>query len=290
MNLISIMTYVLIILCIIVAIFFIKDLIAHKEELQAPGKWVPLAIIGCITNLLDTWGIGSYATTQAGFKFTKSSPDETIPGTLNVGDTFPVTLEAVLFFGFVDIDPMTLVLMIGAAILGAVIGAGIVCKWDLKTVRLGLGAGLLILAIVLFCKNAGVGPFGAAGEALALRGVKLVIGIVVNFFLGALMMIGVGLYAPCMALVSALGMNIGAAFPIMMGSCAFLMNAACFRFIKEGKYDRKAALCLAVFGCVGVFIAYKVACFLPMSTLTYIICLVMLYTSFTFFRDAKKAA
>ena len=287
MDVIMILRIVLIIFVIASGAYFIKDLLAHKEDFQG-GHWVPLAIIGCITNLLDTWGIGSYATTQAGFKFTKSSPDVTIPGTLNVGDTFPVTLEALLFFSFVDIDPLTLVLMLAASVVGALVGAGIVCKWNLKMVRLGLGVGLLILAIVLACKNAGIGPFGVSGEALGLTGIKLVIGVVVNFFLGALMMIGVGLYAPCMALCAALGMNIGTAFPIMMGSCAFLMNAACFKFIKEGKYDRKAALCLALFGCVGVFIAYKVACFFSLKTLTYIICVVMIYTSIMFFRDANK--
>lgn len=287
MDVIMILRIVLIIFVIASGAYFIKDLLAHKEDFQG-GHWVALAIIGCITNLLDTWGIGSYATTQAGFKFTKSSPDETIPGTLNVGDTFPVTLEALLFFSFVDIDPLTLVLMLAASVVGALVGAGIVCKWNLKMVRLGLGVGLLILAIVLACKNAGIGPFGVSGEALGLTGIKLVIGVVANFFLGALMMIGVGLYAPCMALCAALGMNIGTAFPIMMGSCAFLMNAACFKFIKEGKYDRKAALCLALFGCVGVFIAYKVACFFSLKTLTYIICVVMIYTSIMFFRDANK--
>ena len=287
MNIITILRIALIIFVVASGAYFIKDLLAHKEDLKG-GKPIALALIGCITNLLDTWGIGSYATTQAGFKFTKSSEDLTVPGTLNVGDTFPVTVEALLFFGFVDIDPLTLVLMLAASIIGALVGAGIVCKWNLKMVRLGLGVGLLILAIVLACKNAGIGPFGVSGEALGLTGIKLVIGVVVNFFLGALMMIGVGLYAPCMALCAALGMNIGTAFPIMMGSCAFLMNAACFKFIKEGKYDRKAALCLALFGCVGVFIAYKVACFFSLKTLTYIICVVMIYTSIMFFRDANK--
>ena len=287
MNVITILRIALIIFVIASGAYFIKDLMAHKDEIKG-GKPIALALIGCITNLLDTWGIGSYATTQAGFKFTKSSEDLTVPGTLNVGDTFPVTLEALLFFGFVDIDPLTLVLMLAASIIGALVGAGIVCKWNLKMVRLGLGVGLLILAIVLACKNAGVGPFGVSGEALGLTGIKLVIGIVVNFFLGALMMIGVGLYAPCMALCAALGMNIGTAFPIMMGSCAFLMNAACFKFIKEGRYDRRASLYLAVFGCIGVIIAYKVACFFSLKTLTYIICCVMVYTSIMFFRDASK--
>lgn len=287
MNAIILLRTILIVVTTCVGLFLLYDLFKHKEELDFK-RGIKLAIIGLFTNMLDTWGIGCFATQSACFKFTKSSSDETIPGTLNVGNTIPVALEGILFMTFVDIDPLTLYLMLGSAALGAVIGSGIVCKWDLKTVRYALSVGLVILAAVLVCKNAGVGPFGSAGVATGLRGVKLVIGVVCNFILGALMMIGVGLYAPCMALVGALGMNIGVAFPIMMGSCAFLMNASCFKFIKEGKYDRTATLMLSIFGCIGVFFAYKVACFLSMHTLTYIVCVVMLITSVTFFRDARK--
>ena len=269
------------------AIYLIIDLVKHKDEIHFK-KTITLSLIGLFTVMLDTWGIGCFATQSACFKFTKSTDDQLIPGTLNVGNTISVALEGILFMTFVDIDPLTLYLMLGAAAVGAVVGSGIVCKWDLKTVRYALSAGLIILAVALICKNAGVGPFGAVGKATGLRGIKLIIGIVVNFFLGALMMIGVGLYAPCMALVGALGMNIGVAFPIMMGSCAFLMNASCFKFIKEGKYDRTATILLTIFGCIGALIAYKVACFLSLSTLTYVVCVVMFITSITFFRDARK--
>ena len=52
------------------------------------------------------------------------------------------------------------------------------------------------------------------------------------------MTLGVGLYAPCLILVSLLGMNPIAAFPIMMGSCAFLMPVAGLRFIAASRYER----------------------------------------------------
>ena len=177
--------------------------------------------------------------------------------------------------------------MIAAAVAGALVGASIVCKWNLKMIRIALGCALLGLAIVMACKNAGIGPFGLAGTALGLTGIKLIIGIIVNFFLGALMMVGFGLYIPCTALVSLLGMNIGAAFPIMMGSCAFLMDTSAIKFIREGKYNRKAALALTISGCIGVLFAYLLMKYMfSLHTLTYIICVVMLYTSYTFFRDA----
>ena len=73
--------------------------------------------------------------------------------------------------------------------------------------------------------------------------------------LGALMTLGIGLYAPCMILVSLLGMNDKAAFPIMMGSCAFLMPAASVRFVRSGRYDLRAALGLALAGTPAVLIA-----------------------------------
>ena len=204
----------------------IVDLSKHKDEIHFK-KGITLALIGLFTNMLDTWGIGCFATQSACFKFTKSTNDEIIPGTLNVGNTITVALEGILFMTFVDIDPLTLYLMLAAAAIGALVGSGIVCKWDLKTVRYALSVGLVILAVALVCKNAGVGPFGAVGTATGLSGIKLVVGVVINFFLGALMMIG-------------------------------------------------------------VVIAYKVACFLSLSTLTYIVCVVMIITSATFFRDARK--
>lgn len=287
MNAITILRILLVAFTVVFAIAFFKDLVAHKDELKGFDRWFPLCIIGSVTDFFDTWGIGCFATTQAGFKFTKTCPDAEMPGTLNVGHTIPVVTEALLFFSFVDIDPLTLYLMIAAAVAGALVGASIVCKWNLKMIRIALGCALLGLAIVMACKNAGIGPFGLAGTALGLTGIKLIIGIIVNFFLGALMMVGFGLYIPCTALVSLLGMNIGAAFPIMMGSCAFLMDTSAIKFIREGKYNRKAALALTISGCIGVLFAYLLMKYMfSLHTLTYIICVVMLYTSYTFFRDA----
>ena len=76
-----------------------------------------------------------------------------------------------------------------------------------------------------------------------------------SFILGALMTIGIGYYAPCMAMVYALGMSPRTAFPIMMAACAFLQPICGMKFIKEGAYNRKISLIVTLFGSVGVFIA-----------------------------------
>ena len=72
------------------------------------------------------------------------------------------------------------------------------------------------------------------------------------------MSLGIGLYAPCMILVSLLGMSETTAFPIMMGSCAFLMPVGSLKFIKERAYSLRVALGLALGGIPGVIVAAKI--------------------------------
>lgn len=288
MSVAKILVWVLIIWTAVFGVYYVKDVLKHKEDFK-DVKYVPAIIIGVLANFFDTLGIGSYATSTTAFKFTKTCPDDLIPGTLNVAYAIPVVTEAVVFIQKVTVDPLTLVLMIGAAVLGAVIGASVVSKWDLKKVRIALGAALIALAIVMVCKLLGVGPFGIVGTATGLTGIKLIIGVIANFVLGALMIVGLGLYAPCMALVLLLGMSTDVAFPIMMGSCAFLMPSAGIKFVKEGKYNRATSLVLSITGVIGVLIACFIITSLPLTVLTWIVTAVMVICAIIFFKDASKA-
>lgn len=288
MSVAHILIFILVAWTIVFGVYYVRDVLKHKEDFK-DVKYLPVAIIGVLANFFDTLGIGSYATSTTAFKFTKTCPDDLIPGTLNVAYAIPVVTEAVVFIQKVTVDPLTLVLMIGAAVLGAVIGASIVSKWDLKKVRIALGAALIALAIVMVCKLLGVGPFGIVGSATALSGAKLIIGVVANFVLGALMIVGLGLYAPCMALVLLLGMSADVAFPIMMGSCAFLMPSAGIKFVKEGKYNRATSLVLTITGVIGVLIACFIITSLPLTVLTWIVTAVMVICAIIFFKDAQKA-
>ena len=288
MNVAKILVWVLIIWTAVFGVYYVKDIMKHKEDFKSV-KYIPVILIGALANFFDTLGIGSYATSTTAFKFTKTCPDELIPGTLNCAYCIPVVTEAVVFIQKVEVDSLTLILMIGSAVLGAVIGASIVSKWNLKKVRIALGCAMIALAIVMVCKLTGVGPFGIVGTANVLTGTKLIIGVIGNFVLGALMIVGLGLYAPCMALVLLLGMSADAAFPIMMGSCAFLMPSAGIKFVKEGKYNRATSLVLTLSGVVGVLVACFIITSMPLTLLTWIVTAVMVICAFIFFNDAKKA-
>ncbi len=283
-------TILLIIMWIFAAVFFVilvKDVKAHKDELDKT-KLGYNSLISAIANFFDTLGIGIYAIATSAWKFNKSMPDDLIPGTLNVAFGIPICVEATIFMTKIEVDPLTLVLMIGAAIIGSVIGAKIISKMDIMKIRVVMGVALLIVAAITLCKINAVGPFGIIGTSRGLTGGMLALGVIANFILGVLMTAGIGLYAPCMAVVLLLGMSADVAFPIMMGSCAFLCPACGIAFIKEGKYQRASTIPMIITGSIGVLIAGFIVTSLPLTLLTYLVCVVMVICAILFFHDAKK--
>ena len=270
--------------------FFVKD----YRQVSLAGKLddvsVPKAgFVGFITNFFDTLGIGSFAPTVALNKFTKMGvKDRELPGLLNVADTLPVMLEAVIFTTVIEVEPLTLISMLVAAALGSYLGAGVIAKMDEVKIQKVMGVALLITAILMICKQLGLIQGG--GDAIGLSGIKLIVAVVGNFIFGALMSAGIGLYAPCMALVYFLGMSPQVAFPIMMGSCATLMPVGSIKFIKEGAYPRKASLIVSLSGAVGVFVAAYLVKSLPMDILTWLVIAVIFYTSASMLVAANKSS
>ena len=268
-----------------------RDCIKHKDDL-GKGNWFVSGIIGFITDFLDTLGIGSFAPTAMLLDLTKQlSSDKLLPGTLNVGHGIPVLVEAFIFTQVVDVSPVTLFALVGSATIGAFLGSKLVTGLPEKKVQMWMGWALIVTAVLMFARQQGwIDILGADNTATALTGIKLVIGVVVNFFLGALMTVGVGLYAPCMALVYMLGLSPLVAFPVMMGSCAGLMPVASLNFVKEGDYARKVSLAITVGGIIGVYIAANFVTGLDLNVLTYIIIVVIIITGVTYIRKSMKPA
>ena len=256
--------------------------LAAREPLPATDARFPTAPmigLGFGANFLDALGIGSFATSTAVFKLFKMVPDRVIPGTLNAGHTLPTIAQAFIFTSIIPVDIVTLFSLIVAAVLGAWLGAGVVSRWPKRTVQLGMGFALLAAATLMFMTQMELFPGG--GDALGVRGLKLGIAIAGNFLLGALMTLGIGLYAPCMIMISLLGMNPTAAFPIMMNACAFLMPVGSLRFIREQSYSLRVALGLAIGGVVGSIVAGVFVKSLDLKTVRWLVIAVVLYTAVT---------
>lgn len=288
MNMTIVLLGVLALLLAFFAFVFIKDYIAHKEQLEAETSFAKTGVIGLVVNFFDTLGIGSFAPTTALLRALKQTDDRVIPGTLNVACTIPVIVEAFAFIKSVEVEPVTLTALIVAASVGSYVGAGFMSKLPKSKVQMVMAVALAIAGLVMLAQLLGIFPGG--GEAIGLTGVALVIGVVGNFILGALMTAGVGLYAPCMALVYLLGMSPAVAFPIMMGSCAYLMPICSVKFIREGAYNRKASMAITVGGIVGVLIAVFLVTSLPLQVLKWLVVGVIAYTSISMFKASKAAA
>ena len=257
----------------------------RRRQSSEPTAPTPLdAGIGFVTNFFDTLGIGSFATTTSMYRLLKHVRDEVIPGTLNVGHTLPSIAQAFIYIAIVEVDMKTLVSLIAAAVLGMWLGAGVVARLPRRAIQIGMGVALMVAAgltlMTIFNKQAG------GGEALALSGALLAIGVIGNFMLGSLMSLGIGLYGPCLIMISLLGMNPKAAFPIMMGSCAFLMPVGSTRFIVRERYNLRAALGLALGGIPAVLLAAFIVKSLDLYYVRWLVVIVVIYTALALLRSA----
>jgi uncharacterized membrane protein YfcA len=274
------------ILALTFMLLWAKRLIAMRKE-GIDWRWPrPVEIvIGAITDFFDTLGIGSFAPSTAFFRLGKLVPDELIPGTLNVGHTLGTITQALIFIQIVQVAPTTLLPMILTAGAGAWLGTAIVGSLPRFQIRIGMGSALLIAAMIMLCSLLGLLPAGL--DALELTGWKWWVGVIGNFILGLLMPLGIGLYAPCMILVSLLGMSPLAAFPIMMGSCAFLMPISSLGFINNQKYLPSAALGLAIGGVPAVLLAAYIVKSLPLDYVRWIVVLVVSIVGLTMLNSAR---
>jgi uncharacterized membrane protein YfcA len=244
-------------------------------------------LIGFLVSFFDTLGIGSLATTTAAFKALRMVPDERLPATMIVGLVLGVVVQALFFISAIAIDPQLLVLMIAAALAGGWLGAGVVSRLPRRPIQLGMGVALLTAALFMTVGQLGRMPVG--GTALSLGGGALWIALGANFVLGALIMLGIGNYGPTFVLLSALGMDPRAAFPIMMGSGAIAALVGSLAFLQRRRQVNQPALGLALGGIPGVLVAALLVTSLPIELLRWLVIVVVVYAAFTMLRPARTS-
>jgi uncharacterized membrane protein YfcA len=263
--------------------------LTERRRRHQPGESKPRGVaLGAafIANFFDTLGIGSYATTTSMSKLWNIMPDEKIPGTLNVGYVMATVVQAVIFMTIIEVDFVTLVSIIGAAVLGAFFGAGVVSGLNRRQVQVGMGIALLVASALMVLSMSGRGP--APGEALGLSGVKLGIAVGISTVLGALMMLGIGFYGPCMIMISLLGMDPRVSYPIMMGACAFLMPSGSVQFIRKGSYHLRTAIAFLIACPLAVLIAAPLVDRIPLFQLRILVLVVVLYTAIRMLTSAAQ--
>lgn len=287
MNISTILITLFILGLVLFLITFFKDYIAFKksnlEEIK--GNTFILIITGFIVNFLDTLGVGGFATMTALIKEFKLTDDKVIPGTLITAQCLPAAIEGIVFIKDVQIDYLTLSSMIISSVLGSLLGVKIVSKLKRNKIQRYMSYALIFVLLLMISQKLNLVPSG--GDAIGFTGIKLIIAVLGNFILGALMTLGIGMYAPCMALVCTMGLNPLAAFPIIMGSCGILMPVAAIKFIQSGAYNRKTTLIVGFVGILGVILGVTLVKALPITKLTWLVMVIISYTSIKLYKSSK---
>ena len=244
--------------------------------------------LGAVTDFFDTLGIGSFATTTAAMVLGRIIKDDDIPGTLNVGQSIPTVCEAIIYIILLGglIDMPTIVSMVLAGGIGAWLGAGVVVHLPRRTIQRAMSIALLITAGFMAVRM--LASLSLDAGTIGFTGMALVIAIVASLVIGSLTSLGIGNYAPTMAVTFMLGMNAKAVFPIMAASAAIILPAAAIRFYRSGRFDRRIAFGLAVGGIPGVFIAAFLVKSLPLGVVKWVVVGVLLYTSITLWMSSRR--
>jgi uncharacterized membrane protein YfcA len=263
--------------------------VAKQRQLRQRPTWAD-AVIGGVTNFLDTFGIGSYAQITALFKLRGKPVDELIPGTLNVGSTVPSLLGSLLFFSAIPVEPVLLASMVISAGAGAWIGAGVVSRMPRRAIQLVMGFALLVAAG--FFTMTAVGVLPPSGTAMGLSGWRFATAVAANFGFGALMCIGIGNYAPSMVLLGLLGMHPIAAYPIMIGSDGVLIPVASLGFLRSRRFAHGVAVGLTLGGVIGTLCAFPLVKTIGehLALMRWLVIVVILYAAVSMLRSARAPA
>ncbi|MHC9533495.1 sulfite exporter TauE/SafE family protein [Dellaglioa sp. BT-FLS60] len=266
--------------------FFVRDLIKHKSDVMkepASSIWTPITQI--VIFFFSTFGISDFAISTAIFPKANWVSMKKLPGTLNAQDVIPIFVMSLAYITSISVGIKTLLVCIICQVMGAYIGPRFVVKLPERTIRSFVIVGLLVATMLIIAGK--VGLITANGTATELFGWKLVVTGFLLFVYGALNNIGIGSFSLTMATVYAMGMDPIAAFPIMMGGCAFSLPIGSMQFIKLDQYSRKITL-FSVFGIIGVLIAVFLVKSINTSVIQWIVIVVLLYSAFSLYLGNKK--
>lgn len=264
-----------------------RDMYKHRKDGFSDKNPVALGSISFVTLFFDTLGIGSVPPATACFKMFKLVPDDKIPGTHFIANVIPCVLSAFVFMQTIEVEILTLVAMVSAAAFGGYFGARFVSKLPVQKIQFVLGIALLIVTFIIAAQQLNLMPAG--GTETGLHGWKLAAATAGAFCSGFLLNLAIPFYPTTMALTYMLGLDPRSVFPIMVTACVFLQAAGGFKYIKEGKYDRKFGLISVFAGTAGVAIAAFIVKSMPIYWLKWIICIVIVYTAILMLRSAIKS-
>ncbi|HFI0634627.1 TPA: sodium:solute symporter [Streptococcus suis] len=260
---------------------------ARQNKISLTDRFWTGFAIGFVTDLLDTLGIGTFATTTSLLKATKLIDDDRrIPATMTTAHIIPILLEALLFITIVEVEMTTLISLAIAAFTGASVGARVTQHWDTRKVQRVLGILLIIAAGIMVYRMVTNPGADLGNDVRGLTDWRLLVGIVFDFFIGMLLSMGLGNYAPELIFFSLMGISPAVALPVMMLNAAMMLSAGAKQFIQSGRVNWPGVPGIIVGGVLGVLTAAFFLSSLDVNNLKILVVFIASYTGFTLLRSS----
>lgn len=257
--------------------YMLKKMFAQPSVSISRREQFHLMTSGIVAFFMDTIGVGSFACNIALAKYFKTFKDNELPGMVNGAQIIPGALGALFFLGLVQVDSLTLIVMIVATCLGGILGASIISKLNTQAVRFVMFIAFPAIIVLILSNQFHWLPIG--GNKTALQGHELIFGFIGLFIAGALTSAGVGLFAMIQAVLFCLGMSPLVAFPIMTTAGALQQPLSTGIFVLKDKVPLKKTLLIGIYGVIGVLLAIPAITHLNASNLHFLLILVLSYNT-----------
>jgi uncharacterized membrane protein YfcA len=251
------------------------------------NKW-KLAFSGFVANVADTLGLGSFAVLVAFNKSWKLIDDKKLPGTLNGQSVLPAMLQSLLFLQIVEMDILTLVVLVLGAGIGGLVGGYVVARLDKQAVRLAMCLGFVAIAFLVLSQQMELLPLAGQDNALSAR--KLPLGFLAMVIAGMLPSIGVGIYAPTQGFLFLLGLSPLVAYPIMTTIGVIAQSVTSYAFVSKNEIALKETMWITFPGIIGVIVAVPLVTYVDPVNLRWLLFVIVTYNAGMIWKSYQEGA
>lgn len=246
----------------------------NPKSLSLPIK-MRLSVLGFFSYILDTIGVGSYAVIVAANHAYKFIPSKSLAGTLNAHGILPAVIQSVFFIQLVNIEFITLIVLLSGSILGAFLGSSMAVRIKSSKIETCMLFAYICMGLVVFTSQMQWLPIG--GEDIELQGNKLILGFLAMTLVGLFPAFGAGSYAPTQMLLFILGLAPLVAFPIMCASCTIQQSVGAIKYSSHGLVANKVAFILSISGVVGTLLAIPLVTSFSSYHLRWLLFIIIIY-------------
>ena len=272
---------------ILFIIIFFRDILKNKEKISSEnGSPLYYLIAEFTVWFAATFGISDSALNTIALRHKACVPLDILPGTFVVGSTIPISVIGLGYMNTYPADMKASLIMMAAGASGAFAGAAFAVKISGKAVKNIMAVLLMATAVCLIIKY--VITRGADGASTELTAVQTIVITVISFISAGLAMVGFGATAPIISSLMIMGIATTTIMPMVMCMCAMISFTGSVKFIKSGRYHRKAAVCEVFAGTAGAIAALQFIQNINTFILQIIMIGVILYSSISLIADRRN--